>query len=390
MEKRSDELHRSIENSHLHTESAQTQRKDQVDFTEALKAVTYILQMHGHGELIRWSSWKHWKQSLTCWGYTDMEKRWGGLHGSIENSHIHTEDAQTKGKDQVDFTEALKTITYMLKVHRQGEKIRWTSQKHWKQSLTRWGWTNMEKRWGGLHRSTENGHLHPEGAQTRRQRSGGLHGSTENSHLHAEDAQTRRKDQVDFTEALKTVTYMLRVHRHREKIRWTSQALKTVTYTLRMHRHQEKIRWTSQKHWKQSLTYWGCTDKETRSDGPHRSIENSHLHTENAQTRRKDQVDFTEALKTVTYILRVHKQGHQIRWTSQKHWKQSFTSWGCADRETRSGGPHKSIENSHLHPKGAQTMTQRSGGLHGSTENGHLHPKGAQTRRKGQVTSQEH
>ena len=38
-----------------------------------------------------------------------------------------------------------------------------------------------------------------------------------------EGAQTRRTNQVDFTEALKTVTYMLRVHKQREKIRWTSQ-----------------------------------------------------------------------------------------------------------------------------------------------------------------------
>jgi hypothetical protein len=126
----------------------------------------------------------------------------------------------------------------MLRMHKQGEKIRWTSQKHWKQSLTHWRCTNKEKRSGGLHRSTEN------------------------SHLQAEDAHTTRKDQVDFTEALKTVTYILRVHRQGEKFRWTSQ-----------------------KHW------------------------NSHLHPEGAQTRRKDQVDFTEALKTVTYILRMYRQG---------------------------------------------------------------------------------
>jgi hypothetical protein len=75
----------------------------------------------------------------------------------------------------VDFTEALRTVTYWLRVHRQGEKIRWT------------------------------------------------HRSTKNSHLLAEDAQTWRKDQVDFTEALKTVTDILRVHREKEKIRWTSQ-----------------------------------------------------------------------------------------------------------------------------------------------------------------------
>jgi hypothetical protein len=47
--------------------------------------------------------------------------------------------------------------------------------------------------------------------------------------------------------------------------------------------------------------------------------ENSHLHADSAQTRRKDEVDFTEALRIVTYILRVYRQEEKIRWTSQKH-----------------------------------------------------------------------
>jgi hypothetical protein len=54
---------------------------------------------------------------------------------------------------------------------------------------------------------------------------------------------------VDFTEALKTVTYSLRVHRQAEKDQvGFMEALKTVTYMLRVHRQGEKIRWTSQKH----------------------------------------------------------------------------------------------------------------------------------------------
>jgi hypothetical protein len=57
-------------------------------------------------------------------------KRSDGLHRSTENSHLLAEDAQTRREYQVDFTEALKTVTYSLGVHRQGEKIRWTSQKH--------------------------------------------------------------------------------------------------------------------------------------------------------------------------------------------------------------------------------------------------------------------
>jgi len=294
MEKWSDGLHGSTENNHLHTESAQTRRKDQgnlntenshiqsedaqtqrknqVDITEALKTVTYMLRMHRQEEKIRWTSLKHWKQSLTCWGCTNKKKRSGELHRSTENSHLHAESAQTMRKNQGGLTEALKTVTYNLRMHRHREKIRWTSLKCWKQSLTCWGCTNTEKRSGELHRSTENSHIHPKGAQTRTQRSGGLHGSTENSHWHPEDAQTWRKDQVDFTEALKIVTYILRMHRHGEKIRWS-------------------------KHWKQSLTHWGCTDTEKRSGGLHKSTENSHLHAEGAQTRRKGQMEFIEVQK---------------------------------------------------------------------------------------------
>jgi len=66
-----------------------------------------------------------------------------------------------------------------------------------------------------------------------------------------------------------------------------TEALKTATYTLRMHRQEEK----DQVDFTEAL-----------------KIENSHLHTEDAQTRRTDQVDFTEALKTVTYMLRMHRQ----------------------------------------------------------------------------------
>jgi len=132
------------------------------------------------------------------------------------------------------------------------------------------------------------------------------------------------------------------------------EALKTVTDILRVHRQGEKIKWTSQKHWKKSLTYWGCPDKEKRSDGFHRNTGNSHWHPEGAQTRRKDQMDFTEALKKVTDILKVHRQGEKIRWTSQKHWKQSLTYWGCTDKEKRLGRLHRSTKNSHLHTEGTQ------------------------------------
>ena len=41
----------------------------------------------------------------------------------MENSHLLAEDAETSAY-QVDFTEALRTTTYMLTVQRQAEKVR--------------------------------------------------------------------------------------------------------------------------------------------------------------------------------------------------------------------------------------------------------------------------
>jgi len=242
----------------------------------------------------------------------------------------------------MNFTEASRTVSYLLRMCKQGEIIRWTSQKHQEQSLTSWECADKEKWSDGLHRSIKN------------------------SHLHAEDVQTRRNGQTDFTEASKTVTYILRMCTQGKMLRWTSQK-QTVTYMLRMCRQREIIRLTSQKHqeqsltswecadkvnWsdglhrsiqKQSLTFWECVDKVNWSDGLHRSIKNSHLHAEDVQTRRNSQIDrrikdshlhaenvqtkrngqmdFTEAWKTVTYLLRMCRQGELVRWTSQKHQK---------------------------------------------------------------------
>jgi len=69
----------------------------------------------------------------------------------------------------------------------------------------------------------------------------------ENSHLQTEGAETSREDQVEFTEALRTATYLLRVQKQAEKVRWT-EALRTGTYRLRVQTQAEKIRWISQKH----------------------------------------------------------------------------------------------------------------------------------------------
>ncbi len=169
--------------------------RSELNFTSKHR-VTYILRMHREGENMR-RSWVYEskEQSHTNWGCEHKEKRSGGLHRSIKNRHLLAEGAQTRRKYQVDITEASRTVTYMLRVHRQGEKIRRTSRKHREQSLTSWGCADNEKRSGGLNRSIEN------------------------SHVHTEDAQTRRKDQVDFTEASRTATHWLKVHRQGEKLR---------------------------------------------------------------------------------------------------------------------------------------------------------------------------
>ena len=152
---------------------------------------------------------------------------------------------------------------------RQGEMVRQTSQKDQEQSHTCWGCADKEK-WSDEH-----------------------HRSINNSHLQAEDVQTRTNDQMDFTEASGTVTYK-----------------------LRMCRQEEMIKWTPQKHQEQSLTHWGCADKEKWSDELHRSIKNSHLHAEDVQTWRNGQTYSTEASRTVTYMLRMCRQGEMVRWTS--------------------------------------------------------------------------
>jgi len=45
----------------------------------------------------------------------------------------------------------------------------------------------------------------------------------------------------------------------------------------------------------------------------HRSMKNSHIHPKGADTSREDQVDFTEAWRTATYILRVQTQAEKVR-----------------------------------------------------------------------------
>ena len=56
--------------------------------------------------------------------YADKKNRSGELHGRIEDCYLLAEGVQRRRKDQADITEALRTVTYILRVHRQGEKIR--------------------------------------------------------------------------------------------------------------------------------------------------------------------------------------------------------------------------------------------------------------------------
>ena len=41
-----------------------------------------------------------------------------------------TEGADTSGEGQMNFTEAWRIATYILRMQKQAEKVRWTSQKH--------------------------------------------------------------------------------------------------------------------------------------------------------------------------------------------------------------------------------------------------------------------
>jgi hypothetical protein len=51
-------------------------------------------------------------------------ERSGGLRGNIKHNHIHTEEAQTRWKGQVDFMETSSTTMYILRRHRKGGKVR--------------------------------------------------------------------------------------------------------------------------------------------------------------------------------------------------------------------------------------------------------------------------
>jgi len=163
-------------------------------------------------QMIRWSSQKHQEQSLACWGCADKEKQSDDLYRNIKSSHIQAEDVQIKRNSQIIFTEASTTVTCMLRRHRQEEMI---TQKHQKQSLTSWGCAHKEK-W-----------------------SDDLHGSIKNSHLHAKEVQTRRNNYMIFT-----------------KMHWGSH----------LQAKDGRMIFTEASTVEQSLTSWGCTNKEKSHD----------------------------------------------------------------------------------------------------------------------------
>ena len=74
-------------------------------------------------------------------------------------------------------------------------------------------------------------HLQPKDVEISRRRSGELHRTLGNSHLQSENAETSRKNQMKFTEALKTATYKLRVQRQAEDQMNFTEALRTATLT---------------------------------------------------------------------------------------------------------------------------------------------------------------
>jgi hypothetical protein len=158
-----------------------------MNFTKAWRTVTYELRMCRQGEMVRWTSQKHQEQLLTRWRCAHKEIWSDGLHRSIKNNYLRSEDVHTRRYDQMDFTQASRTNTYFLKMCRQEEIVRWTSQKHQEQSLTYWECADKEKWWNGLHRIIKNSHLLPE------------------------NVQTRRNGKMDFTEASRTVTYKLKM-----------------------------------------------------------------------------------------------------------------------------------------------------------------------------------
>jgi len=216
-QRRLGESHRSIENSHLPAEDVETSLEGQVDFKDIWKTATYRLRMQKQAVEVRWSSQKHREQSLTLWGCKYKQRKSGGLQRSIEHSHLPPEDAETSREDHMNFTAALRTATYKLRMQKQAEKVRWTSPKHWTQPLTTWG------------------------CGTKQRRSDELHRGIENSHLPTKGADASEEGQVDFTEALRTAT---------------------ATYPLRVQVQAEKVRWTSQRHWTQPLTTWGYEKAE--------------------------------------------------------------------------------------------------------------------------------
>jgi hypothetical protein len=62
-----------------------------------------------------------------------------------------------------------------------------------------------------------------------------------------------------------------------------------------------------------TITYFLGTNGKASKNQLQVSMKNNHIHARDTQTRKYNQVDFTEASRTITYILRMHRQGKMIR-----------------------------------------------------------------------------
>jgi hypothetical protein len=62
-----------------------------------------------------------------------------------------------------------------------------------------------------------------------------------------------------------------------------------------------------------TITYYLETNEKASKNQLQVNMKNNHLHPRGTQTRKYSQVDFTEASRTVTYILRMPRQGEMIR-----------------------------------------------------------------------------
>ena len=372
----SEGLHKWIKNNHIRPEDGQTMWNGQRDFTGASRTTTYRLRMGRQHEMIRGTSQMDQEQPHTNWRWVDNMKWSEQLHRWIKNNHIQAEDGQTTWNDQRDFTDGSRTTTYMLRMGRQCEMVRATSQMDREQPITCWEWADNVKWSEGLHRWIENNHIQAENKQTRWN---GQSNFTDGLRTTTYTLKMGRQGEMirDFTEWLRTTTYILRMSRQCEMIRGASQmdynhirpedgqtiwngqsnftdGSKTTTYILKMGRQYEMVRETSQMDQEQPHTNWRWVDNMKWSEQLHRWIKNNHIQAENGQTMWNGQRDFTDASRKTTYRLRMSRQGEMVRGTSRID-QGTHTGWGWADKVKWSEQLHGWIENNYILSEDGQT-----------------------------------